>query len=233
MIVAIVSVSMYSSTVGVKLLATIAGTAAATSASESKGASTVAAWPIEGLQLDGHFGHEGERTLRPDDDLGEVVAGRGLHELAAGADHLARAEDHLEPEDVVPRHPVTDRPHPAGIRVDVAPERGALLAWVDRVDESFRTKGGFELGERDARLDDGDVVRLVDLEDVVHAGERDDEAAGHGDASAGQARGASSGRERQAGLAGEADDLAATSAVEAGMTTASGRDGTDAALRRR
>ena len=76
-----------------------------------------------GLELQRGLGDQREGPLRAHEQLGEVVAGRGLDELAAGADHLARGEHRLEAEDVMAGHAVLDGPHPAGVGGDVAAER--------------------------------------------------------------------------------------------------------------
>ncbi len=89
-----------------------------------------------GVQPEHGPGHQGQRALRSDDQLGEVVAAGRLHELAAGGDHLAGAEDGLDAEDMVAGHAVLDRPHPAGVGGHVAPEAGRLLAGEHRVDET-------------------------------------------------------------------------------------------------
>ena len=51
-------------------------------------------------------GDQRQGALRADQQLGEVVAGRGLDELAAGADDLAVGQHDLEAEHVVACHPV-------------------------------------------------------------------------------------------------------------------------------
>ena len=99
-------------------------------------------------------------------ELGEVVAAGGLHEPAAGGDDLAGAEDRLEAEDVVAGDPVLDRPHPAGVGGDVAPEAGRLLA---RGTPGRPARAGPRAASSSARVtpgcDHGHLVGRVDLED--------------------------------------------------------------------
>ena len=101
-------------------------------------------------------------------ELREVVAGGGLHELAAGADDLAGGQHRFEAEHLVAGDAVLHRAHAAGVRGDVAAEARAVLARVDGVGEAERRERLVELGEGDAGLHDGDEVLGVDLEDLVH-----------------------------------------------------------------
>jgi hypothetical protein len=101
---------------------------------------------------------------------------------------------------------VLHRPHAAGVGVDVAAQAGAVLAREHRVDEPPRRQLGVELVELHAGLDHGDVVVLVDLEDVVHPLERHHDAAGLGDAGARHARARAPGGDRDAVLVGGAQD---------------------------
>ena len=104
-----------------------------------------------GVEPEGGLGDEGERALRPDDELGEVVAAGGLHELAAGAHHLARRQHDLEPEHLVAGDAVLHGPHAAGVGGHVAAEAGGVLAGEDGVDEAVGGGDLVELGEGDAR----------------------------------------------------------------------------------
>src|SRR2546422_549649 len=82
--------------------------------------------------------------------------------------------------------------------------RGALTR-EDRVHETVRPRGLIELVELDTRLHHGDVVVEIDLDDVVHALERHDDATVDGDAGARESRARTACRERDAGLGGELD----------------------------
>ena len=117
-----------------------------------------------------------ERALRADHQLGEVVTAGRLHELAARGDHFTGPEHRFDAEHVMAGHAVLDGSHTSGIGRHVAPEARRLLAGEDRIDEAVRRQRRVELGEGDPRFDDGDVVVEVDLDDVVHPLEGDDDA---------------------------------------------------------
>ena len=91
----------------------------------ANGASTVAAVGSRGCSLSVTSVTSASVPSDPMIELGEVVAGRRLHELAAGADDLAVGQHDLEPQHVVARDAVLHRAHAAGVGVDVAAEAGA------------------------------------------------------------------------------------------------------------
>ena len=129
-----------------------------------------------GLDLDGDLRRDGQGPLGADEQLGQVVPARALDELSAGAQHGAVRQHDLEPEHVVAGHPVADGAHAAGVGGHVASERAALLAGRHRVDQPQRGELAVELLERHPRLDDGDLVLRVDLEDPLHAVEGQQDA---------------------------------------------------------
>ena len=133
-----------------------------------------------GIQPEDGLGDEGERALGPDDELGEVVAGGGLHELAAGADGLAGAEHGVQAEDLVAGDAVLHGPHAARVGGHVAAQAGAGLAREHRVHEPVGFGRHIELLEGDAGLHDGDLVLRVYLDDRVHPFERHHHAVGSG-----------------------------------------------------
>ena len=126
------------------------------------------------VDLQHGLGDDRERSLGTDDELREVVTGRGLDELPARPDDVAVGEDGLEPEHLIARDAVLHRAHAARVRRDVAAERRAVLARIHRIHETQRRERGVELIEADAGLNDRDVVLGVDLENRVHALERED-----------------------------------------------------------
>ena len=105
-----------------------------------------------GDELERRLGHQRECPLRTDDQLGEVVARRGLDDSAPGADDLSRRQHHLEPEDVMAGHAVLHRLHPARVGPDVAADRGAVLTGVDGVREADLRERSVELVELHAGL---------------------------------------------------------------------------------
>ena len=102
-----------------------------------------------------------------------------IERLAAELDDLAVGEDERQAGDVVCREAVLEAVRAAGVLGDVAADRADLLARrVGRVEEAVGRDGPRDVEVRDARLDDDALALEVDLEDPVHARERDDDAAG-------------------------------------------------------
>ena len=83
-------------------------------------------------------------------------------------------------------HAVLHGAHATRVGRDVAAEARAVLTRIDRIDELVRRRHLVELVEGDARLHDRDVVARIDLDDVLHALERHDHAAGAWDGRARQ-----------------------------------------------
>lgn len=70
-------------------------------------------------------------------------------------------------------HSVLDRAHPAGVGSDIPADAGGQLARVNRVPQPGIGGSGVQVGQRHPGLHDGDLVGGVDLEDLVHPVERD------------------------------------------------------------
>ena len=152
-----------------------------------------------------------ERPFRANEQVREVVAGNVLHRLAAGLDDLAGRQHRLEPEDVVAGHPVLERARPAGVFADVAADRRpAEAGWVRRIEQPDALDGVLQVARDDVRLDDGDEVRLVDLEDPVQPLQAEHDAAPHGHGPAGVPGAGAARHERRPRLvavAGDGGDL--------------------------
>ena len=119
-----------------------------------------------------------ERALRADDHAEEVGPVR-VERLAAELDDLAVGQDERQAGDVMRREAVLQAVRAARVLGDVAADRADLLARrVGRVEEAVGGDGARDVEVRDARLDDDALAREVDLEDPVHARERDDDASG-------------------------------------------------------
>ena len=156
------------------------------------------------VEAAGDLGDQAEGALRADHQLGEVVAGGGLHDLAAGAQDLARGQHQLQAQHLVAGHAVLDRPHAAGVGGHVAAQGAAALAREHGVDEAVGGEGLVELGQGDPRLDHGDVVVGVDLEDLGHGVEGHHQAALDRDGGPGEAGARPPGGDRHPGLVGQA-----------------------------
>ena len=124
----IVIMSMYSRIIGPTPLATIRGIACGHRVERRERREHRRGVRRARVEPQRRLGDERERALGPDDQLGEVVAGGRLHELAAGADDLAGRQHGLEAEHLVAGDAVLHRPHAAGVGGDVAAEAGAVLA---------------------------------------------------------------------------------------------------------
>ena len=159
-----------------------------------------------GVEPQDRLGDDGEGALGADDQLGEVVAARRLHQLAAGADDLARAQHGLDAEHLVAGDAVLHRPHATRVGGHVATEAGAVLAREDGIDEPVGGGGPVELVEGHAGLHDRHVVLGVDLDDRVHPLEADEDAAVTGDAPAREAGAAAPYRHRHAQLDSQPHD---------------------------
>ena len=157
-----------------------------------------------GQQLENDPGDDGQRTLGADQELCQVVAARGLDQLAAGLDDLTVGQHRFEPQDVVSGHSVLDRAHAAGIGGDVASQGGAALAGEDRIDESLLASGLVELGEGHAGLHHRHVVLGIDLQDSIHALEGDQDASTAGYAGPRETGAVAPGGDRDASLVGQA-----------------------------
>ena len=179
-----------------------------------------------GLELDGHLGRDGQGALGADEQLGQVVAARALDELAAGPQHGAVGQHHLEPEHVMAGHPVADGAHAAGVGGHVAAERAALLAGRDRVDQAQRRQLAVELLERHARLHHGDLVLGVDLHGSASCGRRPAGCRRRRARPRPRARCRCPGPPPARRVRSPACRTSDTSSVEPGSTTASGTTGT-------
>ena len=126
----------------------------------------------------GHAGDDGERAFRADDEA-EQIGARRVGERAAQLDQLAVGQHRLDPEHVMNGEAVLEAMRAAGVLGDVAADRAHLLARRIRrvvVAERRDPPGDVEIG--DARLHRHPLVRDVDIEDAVEAGQGDHEPAG-------------------------------------------------------
>ena len=142
----------------------------------------------QGQQPQHDLGHHGERPLRADEQLDEVIARHVLDQLAAAADHLARGQHRLQAAHIVLCDAVLDRARPAGALGDVAPDRARVHAGgIGRVKKPLGLHGAVDVAGDHARLDSDHEVFLVDLEDTVHLFQRQHNAAVDGDGASAEA----------------------------------------------
>ena len=142
----------------------------------------------QGQQPQDDLGHHGQRALRADQQLHQVVAGHVLDQLAAHLHDLARGQDHLQAADIVLGRAILDRPRAARALGDVAADGAGVEAGrVGRVEEPLGLDRAVQVAGDDARLDGDHQVVLVDLQDAVHLFQGEDNAALHGHRTAAQA----------------------------------------------
>ena len=108
---------------------------------------------------------------------------------------------------MVPGHPVAHGTHAAGVGGHVAPEGSAPLARGHRVDQAERRQLGIQLGQRDPGLHHRHLVLGVDLADLPHAVERQEDPLGHGHGSPREAGPAAARHDGDAVPVGQPQDL--------------------------
>jgi hypothetical protein len=130
-----------------------------------------------GRELDGDLGDHREQTFRAVDQCEQVVA-RRVRRFAAQLHDLAAHQHATDATHVVDREPVLEAVHPAGILGDVAADRARdLRRGIGRVVEPVSGGG---LGNREVahpRLHDRGAGELIDAQDPVELGEREQHAA--------------------------------------------------------
>lgn len=130
-----------------------------------------------------------EAALGADEEPGEVVSGDALRGAAAGAEETPVREDDVEAEDVFGGDPVLDAAQAAGGGPDVAADGAHLPAGgVRRVVQPVLVDRAGQHRVDDARLHHGDPVDGADLQDAVHLGQGEHDAAVGGVGGARQAR---------------------------------------------
>ncbi len=116
---------------------------------------------------------DAELALRAADDA-EQIEPAGIQRLAAQLDHRAIEQHQLDAQQIVGGYAIFQAVGAAGIHADIAADgAGQLRRRVGRIEE---TVGRDRVRDRqigDAGLDDGGAVVEVDLQDAVHAGQRD------------------------------------------------------------
>ncbi len=120
---------------------------------------------------------------------------------------FAGGEDDGEAEDVVGSDAVLQAVGAARVLGDIAADGGDLLAGrVGAELETERRKDILQIEVDDAGLHGGTLIGDINIEDLVHAGELDDEAAAHGDRAAGEIGAGAAGDEGNPVLAAPVDE---------------------------
>ncbi len=157
---------------------------------------------------EGRLGDDRQGPLAADDERDEPVAGDVLDRPPAEPDDRAVGGHDLQPDDRVAGHAVLHAAQPAGVRAQVPPDRAGLVARrVGRVEEALGLDRLLEVDVDHPRLADDDEVLAVDLEDPVHPGEGDRQAAGDARRSAAQPGPGAPRDDRHPVLGGQPDQL--------------------------
>jgi hypothetical protein len=123
-------------------------------------------WPRQDAHA--HARHDAQRAFAADHDATQVVPG-GLGPLGADARLRAVGEHHVEREDVRAGDAVSQAVRTAGVRVDVAADRGRLLTRrIGRVREPHRCERHRQVEVRQAWFHPREAVLGPDLEDARH-----------------------------------------------------------------
>ena len=159
-----------------------------------------------------HLGDDAERPLRTDHEAAEVKSRNAFRGPATQPDRGAvaggTAHDRPHPEHVVAGDAVLEAAEAAGVGRDVAADRRPRGAGrVRRVPQALLAHDRLEVVVDDARLDDADEVVGVDLDDLVHPRQVEDEAAVDGVRAAGQAGARAARHDRHAEVGADADRL--------------------------
>ena len=153
----------------------------------------------------GGLDDDAERALGAREQGGEVVPRDALDGAMAGAEQPPVGEHHREAEHRLAGDAVLRAEQTAGVRGDVAADRGDGAARrVGREPEAERCERVVELAVEHARLDHGELVGLGDLEDAVHARHVEHDRAGARDGAARESGAGAARHDRRARGVGDA-----------------------------
>ena len=145
------------------------------------------------------FRDDRQRSLGSNEQMGQVVANDVLDDLPACLDDLSGREHGLEAEHVLLGRAVLERTWAARAFGDIAANhRLPQRRRIGRIEEADLLDFILQVAGDDVRLDDGEEIRFVDLEDAVHPLERDDDASPDRNRPAGVAAAAPAGNDWQA-----------------------------------
>ncbi len=140
----------------------------------------------ESQKPDGNFRDQREGSFGADHKAGQIVA-RRFHGSPADVHNFAIGQDQLEAGHVVGSDTIGECVRPAGILRDIAADRaGFLTGRIGREIQTIFLRCARKVEIYDSRFDYGTLIFRVDLQDVVHARECEDDAALPGQRSAGE-----------------------------------------------
>ncbi len=161
-----------------------------------------------GDELQKQSGDDPERALAAHQKLGQVVAHHALAGGRAGGQKLARGQDGLKTQDVVPGHAVFDAGRAAGVGGRIAAEGAHVQAGrVRRVEQAqFPDRVPQGHGHHPG-LDHGQHVCRIDGQDAVHRGQIEHHPAVRGQGPSGQPRAGPARGHREAVAVGQDQDV--------------------------
>ena len=128
-------------------------------------------------ELHGDFGDEGQRALAADKEAAEVVA-RRVAVPAADAHDFAIGEHEFERGHMVDGDAIGQRVRTTGVFGDVAADGAGFLAGgIGSKIEAGVLDGASDIEIHDAGLDNSAGILEIELEDTVHPGKHDHDAA--------------------------------------------------------
>ena len=131
-----------------------------------------------GNELQESLRDDAERAFRAGEELRHVVARDVLDVLAARMQHIAVREDDFETLHIVLRDAVLEAAQAARVLRDRAAEARRLdRARIGRIDEAELRDVVVDVLHDDARFDLGDEVFEIDVDDLLEAEHREDDAA--------------------------------------------------------
>ena len=134
----------------------------------------------------GDFGDQRESSFGTDHQAGQIVTG-SFHRSSADAHNFGVRQDQLETGDMVGSDAIGKRMRAAGVFRDVAANGAGFLAGgIGSEVQAVLFDGAREVEIHDARFDDGPLIFRIDFQNVVHARERDDNAASPRQSAAGE-----------------------------------------------
>ncbi len=183
--------------------AIIAETAAEADSRSSKATTADAHVFRKRHQLQPRRGDDSQRSFAADERRGEIVTGV----VEARRKDFARCVDDFQADDVIHGRAVGETVRSAGVGGDVAADRrDQLRGGIGRVEESARRGITRQLSIDQAGLHARAPVLRVELENAVHAREREDDSALHRHGAAAEPGSRAARDDRFAAIAGDLDD---------------------------
>jgi len=138
-----------------------------------------------GKQLNEDLGDKSKSSFRTHEEACHIVSGDTLDGLGTGLDYTPIGHDCFQGHDVIPGYPVLDGPGAPGIFRHVTAKSGKVhtgrIGWEE---EALVICGLLEITVNDTRLDPGDHIFGIHLDDTVHTAGRDNHASLHSEGTA-------------------------------------------------